>query len=419
MFRPPEANQAAIELANAPAIAKMREAFVLASSKDGRANSTSATVKYWLYFTLLGRRISPVRSVDAASSRAEKLDEEQLLMDFGIWLMLTKPGGRNISWKTARKHVSTLQSWHRKQPGSGGSIGADLVMHRLAAMWDGMKRDGPEATRRLRRGVRPQLLAKAMKKLLSSDESEDTMWQAALSTAFCALLRGGEVGTQSSESFDATLHLCRSDVTFFRRKGVLHVRIQMRPLKKERMRKHKGVTIVLAEGGSILDPVKALWRMLELDPVDDDEEATTPLFRHTRGKRVGEAVSTDEVCDIVKQLMASVGLDPKEYGAHSLRIGGATAALAAGLDAAVIKVLGRWDSDVYEIYARCTREAAAMASTLIGSTPFHDTEGPIVTEEFDELAAPGLPSLQEIAVAVMGDGDDEDVEADDDAGRDE
>ena len=25
--------------------------------------------------------------------------------------------------------------------------------------------------------------------------------------------------------------------------GVLHVRIQMRPLKKERMRKHKGVTI--------------------------------------------------------------------------------------------------------------------------------------------------------------------------------
>ena len=82
-------------------------------------------------------------------------------------------------------------------------------------------RSSAKAVKRLRRGVRPQLLAKAMEEHLSTDECEDAMWRAALSTGFCALLRGGEIGTQSSESFDEKLHLCRSDVTFFRRNGVL------------------------------------------------------------------------------------------------------------------------------------------------------------------------------------------------------
>ena len=41
---------------------------------------------------------------------------------------------------------------------------------------------------------------------------------------------------------------------------------------------------------------------------------------------------------MVKAMMASIGLDPARFGAHSLRIGGATAALAAGLSPAAINV---------------------------------------------------------------------------------
>ena len=51
--------------------------------------------------------------------------------------------------------------------------------------------------------------------------------------------------------------------------------------------------------------------------------------------------------------MASIGLDPARFGAHSLRIGGATAALAAGLSPATIRAAGRWASDVYMLYTRC------------------------------------------------------------------
>ena len=55
-----------------------------------------------------------------------------------------------------------------------------------------------------------------------------------------------------------------------------------------------------------------------------------------------------------------MGCDPARFGAHSLRIGGATAALAAGVDAAVIKVMGRWASDVFLIHTRANQEAAVM-----------------------------------------------------------
>ena len=72
--------------------------------------------------------------------------------------------------------------------------------------------------------------------------------------------------------------------------------------------------------------------------------------------------------------MASVGCDPRRFGAHSLRIGGATAALAAGVDPAVIRCMGRWPSDVYEIYMRLSRETAARVSTVVASIGFHDME---------------------------------------------
>ena len=46
--------------------------------------------------------------------------------------------------------------------------------------------------------------------------------------------------------------------------------------------------------------------------------------------------------DQVKRLMQAAGRDPNLYGAHSLRIGGATAALAAGVTPAMIRMMGRW-----------------------------------------------------------------------------
>jgi hypothetical protein len=141
--------------------------------------------------------------------------------------------------------------------------------------------------------------------------------------------------------------------------------------------------------------------MLELDPVPKSERAATPLFRLANG----QPVRTGDVRECVRALMRRIGCDPLQFGAHSLtcRIGGATAAMAAGVDSAVIKVMGRWSSDVFMIYTRINREAAARMSSVIASTPFHDLERGVETEEMDEIELPGAPDL----VFGADDGDDD------------
>jgi hypothetical protein len=39
-----------------------------------------------------------------------------------------------------------------------------------------------------------------------------------------------------------------------------------------------------------------------------------------------------------------------------------------------IRAAGRWASDIYEIYTRVSRDAALRVATVVGSTPFVDTE---------------------------------------------
>ena len=70
--------------------------------------------------------------------------------------------------------------------------------------------------------------------------------------------------------------------------------------------------------------------MVAADPIDPKLEASTPLFRRANG----EAIKVSEVRAMVKLLMGLLGLDSRRFGAHSLRIGGVTAAMAAGVPAA-------------------------------------------------------------------------------------
>ena len=137
--------------------------------------------------------------------------------------------------------------------------------------------------------------------------------------------------------------------------------------------------LILKSGGTLLDPVTELWELYQRDKVPKAAAATTPLFRRADGT----AFKVTDVRNVVKWLMTSVGEDARLYGAHSLRIGGATAALAAGVPPATIRLMGRWSSDVYELYVRMTRQAAATFASAIGSTSFEDVERGAFTN--DEL----------------------------------
>ena len=66
----------------------------------------------------------------------------------------------------------------------------------------------------------------------------------------------------------------------------------------------------------------------------------------------GRSFTVNEVRSAERACMQAAGRDPARFGAHSLRIGAATAALAAGVSPQLIRLMGRWSSDVYELYCR-------------------------------------------------------------------
>jgi integrase len=52
----------------------------------------------------------------------------------------------------------------------------------------------------------------------------------------------------------------------------------------------------------------------------------------------------------VKRFVALIGLDPKDFAAHSTRRGAATDAFKQRIDAALVKRMGRWSSDAVYLY---------------------------------------------------------------------
>ena len=346
---------------------------------------------------LWGRKLSPVRWADDRAPREARNADEQLLCDFALWLVYCKPLGNSISPRTARKYVSQVQGWHRRRPDAGFGIGGDAPLFRLRALISGLRKEKGDGPALRRWGVRTQHLARALAEQLGGGSRVEQNWRAALSVAFCGLLRGGEFALQDGEAFDAARHLTRSDVRFFMEDGIRYAGVMIRQLKTTKTL-GKSVEVILRGGGTLFDPVEELWQLFRIDGCKRADAATTPLFR---GK-TGGALTVRQVREMVKALMAAVGCDPDRFGAHSLRIGGATAALAAGVDPAVIRAMGRWSSEVYEIYMRLTREAAARLSTTIASTPFHDLERSYQTDALDESVE--IPMYDVDA----GDGSDED-----------
>ena len=354
--------------------ASVRKRFLDAATVDGSGGLRTSGVRWWLKYCVMAREVLPFTRLDASSPLAQKVEAEALLMDFCIWLATARPSGRPISANTIKKYVSQVRAWHRRQFRT--ELCGNLDYSAINDLMRGVCRLVQQPPRKVRHGVRTQELAEALKRFLSpsvvamSDRAEAANWTAALTVAFCGLLRAAEFALQPGETMSSTRCLTRGDISFRRdENGEEYVVLTMRPAKGE-PGAAKEVPLLLGGGGTFLDPVKALRRLLEEDPVPEELKASTPLFRNRHGK----AFTVPDVRRMVKLLMGGIGLDPARFGAHSLRIGGATAGLAAGLSPAALRAAGRWSSDVYLIYTRASKQAVRGISQVIGSTAFEDLE---------------------------------------------
>ena len=66
--------------------------------------------------------------------------------------------------------------------------------------------------------------------------------------------------------------------------------------------------------------------------------------------------------------------DPTLYGLHSLRIGAASALFALNCPPLVLQSLGRWATDIYEIYCRANRGQLVEWPSRLGSAEYETVE---------------------------------------------
>jgi hypothetical protein len=67
----------------------------------------------------------------------------------------------------------------------------------------------------------------------------------------------------------------------------------------------------------------------------------------------------------LKKLLGKIGVDPTEYGSHSCRKGGCTAAALAGIEVRVLKRHGNWKSDAVNTYIHESIEEKLSVSQAI------------------------------------------------------
>ena len=113
-----------------------------------------------------------------------------------------------------------------------------------------------------------------------------------------------------------------TDIESVRQGVVIHVR------RSKTDQEGVGRKIGIPYGRSCWCPVTALNDWLERAGIEDGS-VFRPVDRH--GRVQGQRLSGEAVSLVVKERVAAVGLEPKEFSGHSLRAGLATFAAAAGV----------------------------------------------------------------------------------------
>jgi len=175
---------------------------------------------------------------------------------------------------------------------------------------------------------------------------ENSIWfwlrnKAIITLAFRAMRRPCELG-----------YLKRKHISF--EGGYMHICIPKS--KTDQLRRGRWIPID-ATGGQTC-PVHCMRDWLNFYQVEPESW----LFPGATG---AGSVTGGAINELVKKIMRTFGFGGR-YTGHSLRIGGATAALKGGLTIDQIRSIGDWQSDAVLLYLRASAVAELGGSSLMG-----------------------------------------------------
>ena len=173
---------------------------------------------------------------------------------------------------------------------------------------------------------------------------------AAMLLGFYAMLRMSEFTNLTTTAHIQFKEACRNDVSFFgpddRPDGF---RFVVKCSKTDQFRVTQTLT-VFRSTDSKLCPVSAMHALFQQDP----RPPNAPLFDFTRrtDDRASRQVSAARTW-FIREFQGAIifaGMSTAKTQSHSLRSGGATAHLRAGVDPYIIQRMGRWRSWCWQTY---------------------------------------------------------------------
>ncbi|CAF4192315.1 unnamed protein product, partial [Rotaria sordida] len=177
----------------------------------------------------------------------------------------------------------------------------------------------------------------------------DTLMQAALTTAFWGFFRSGEL---FPDKFCPRLHVTQADIQY----DMNFIIIKLKSSKTDIER--KGVNVRLFRNGSINCAVHALNCFTVLR---NSNNYDSPFFLLPNG----HAFTRRAFIFNLRHLLLQLGYEASAYSGHSLRVGAATSAAAAGVPDHLIQTLGRWSSLSYLRYIRVSDTVILKAHNKI------------------------------------------------------
>lgn len=202
-----------------------------------------------------------------------------------------------------------------------------------------------------------QAIHDLIKPAFCNDLTTVMLW-AAFTLAFYGFLRVSEFTLD--DKFNPNYHLSLNDITFHPNiQNPEHLTLNIKQSKTDPFR--EGIQLTIAKSGTDICAVLALRDYLLQKPY---LPAQGPLFTLESGKPLTRSILTANL----RSLLHLIGLKDSAYASHSFRIGAATSAGTAGLPPWLIKTLGRWKSNCFELYIRTPKEVLMHVPRKLAQT---------------------------------------------------
>ena len=176
------------------------------------------------------------------------------------------------------------------------------------------------------------------------------LW-AAVTTSFFGFLRSSEYCSPQTQKYDPETTLLFEDITYKQ----FNLYINIKASKTDPFR--EGCTVCLSPSNAPICPVRNLLNYINQHPLKSG-----PLFTfsdHT-------LLTRRRLNVLLKGAISSTSKAP--VSSHSLRIGAATTAAAAGFPRWLIQQLGRWTSDCFRTYVQIPTSTFQHVSRTLATT---------------------------------------------------